>query len=116
MEVIKGDAIRELKKVLSKDGLKSAVVFIDAHPCGPETSEGEVSEPVIHELEHISDNIKKVDGFIIDDFRHLGTKRGFPSKWEVLKKIEEISKAKEELEIKVETDMIICCKKKYKNG
>lgn len=88
VEVIQGDALEVLPKILESDGLNNVLVFLDGHFSGGETACGNLPEPAVEELRIISKYKDKIKGVVIDDFRLFGTEHGFPKKSDLLKSAE----------------------------
>ena len=89
VEVIQSDALDILTNVLDKNDINNILLFLDAHFSGGVTACGDYPEPAIEELKIIARYKSKVKCIIIDDFRLFGSEKGFPSKSELLKNIED---------------------------
>ncbi|MGJ5673019.1 MAG: O-methyltransferase [Nostochopsis sp.] len=89
IEVIQGDALKILPKLLEREEIDNALVFLDGHFSGGITACGDSPEPAIEELKILAEHKSKIKCIIIDDFRSFGTEPGFPKKFELLKSVEE---------------------------
>jgi hypothetical protein len=89
IEVIQGDAVAVLPNIMEKDQTSDLLVFLDGHFSGGDTACGDLPEPAIEELKALSPFRDKIAGIIIDDFRLFGTEKGFPSKSQMFKAIED---------------------------
>lgn len=87
VEVVEGDAIHELPRVLERAG-GPIVAFLDGHFSGGETAQGEFAEPACVEIEQLVAARDKLAGFIVDDFRCFGQLDGFPSKTALIASVE----------------------------
>lgn len=104
VEMILGDGsvvLKELAPVVS-----NALLFLDGHFSGGDTGMGEEEEPVLKELDIISEYLHNFSAFVIDDFREFGTQKGWPSKYEVLEKLESIFPS-ETWKIHVQYDQVL---------
>lgn len=109
VEVIQGDALEALPKILEDDGVNNVLIFLDGHFSGGETACSNLPEPAIEELKIISKYSRKVKGIVIDDFRLFGTEHGFPTKSELIKAAEGYFDG---YEIIVHLDQLIIAKSK----
>jgi hypothetical protein len=109
VEVIQGDALEALPKILEDDSVNNVLIFLDGHFSGGETACSNLPEPAIEELKIISKYSKKVKGIVIDDFRLFGTEHGFPTKSELIKAAESYFDG---YEIIVHLDQLIIAKSK----
>ena len=81
VEVLQGDATHVLPRLLQRQDLGEAVVFLDAHYSGGVTAKGELIEPAIVELEILSSGRDRICGIVIDAiFACLAKKQGFRPK------------------------------------
>jgi hypothetical protein len=109
IEVIQGDALAVLPKLLNGEVVNNVLIFLDGHFSGGETACGNLLEPAVEELTIISKYRDKVKGIVIDDFRLFGTEHGFPKKSDLLKVAE---KYFDDYEITVHLDQLIIAKLK----
>lgn len=70
--------------------IEDAVLFLDGHFSGGETGYGDEIEPVLEELDVISNCIESFSAIVVDDFRLFGVESGWPAKSVVMLKIEQI--------------------------
>jgi hypothetical protein len=89
VRVIRGDAIQELSRLFTEQDIRDALVFLDAHVCGPGTARSEIPEPALEELRILSEHKNKLQAVMIDDFRNFGREDGFPTKSALLTTAEE---------------------------
>ena len=64
------------------------MIFLDGHFSGGATGHGDEPEPVLKELDIISEHLRNFVAIVIDDLRLFGVEAGWPRKHEVLEKIE----------------------------
>lgn len=88
VELILGDGSELLEDIASK--VEQAVLFLDGHFSGGETGQGDEVEPVLKELDLISNYIDRLSALVIDDFRLFGVEEGWPPKSEVFAKLEQV--------------------------
>jgi hypothetical protein len=86
VELILGDGAKVLGDIAHK--IERAVLFLDGHHSGGATGIGDEPEPVLAELDLISDKLENVSAVVIDDFRLFGVEAGWPSKSDVMRKLE----------------------------
>jgi len=67
-----------------------AVLFLDGHFSGGQTGRGEEVEPVLEEIDVISDYIENFCAVLVDDFRLFGVEEDWPAKSVVLAKLEKV--------------------------
>lgn len=108
VEVICGDAL-EILPILMKRVTNKALIFLDGHFSGGDTSKTDVPEPAIAELKILADFKDKIGAIVIDDFRSFGKETGFPLKSELLKSAETYF---DNYEIFVHLDQLILVAKK----
>jgi hypothetical protein len=106
VEVIQGDAVHTLPKILEKD-IDDIIVFLDGHFSGGVTACGDTPEPAIEELIILAAAKQRIAAIIIDDFRLFGTEPGFPSKSSLFKAIEEHFPG---FKVNVALDQILICR------
>jgi hypothetical protein len=106
IEVIQGDALNALPKILEKD-ISEILVFLDGHFSGGVTACGDLPEPAIEEIKILSAYREKIAAIIIDDFRLFGTEPGFPSKSALFQALEEYFPS---FRVNVSLDQIIVCR------
>ena len=106
IEVIEGDAVRELEGLLSAPQMSDALLFLDAHYSGGPTAKGEIPEPAIEELKSVARHSDKIRAIAIDDFRSFGVEPGFPSKDELLDAIRQLLGPKG-FEARVHRDLVL---------
>lgn len=88
IEVLQGDALDILPKILNND-INDTLVFLDGHFSGGVTACGSMPEPAIEEIKILAQFKEKIAAIVIDDFRLFGTEAGFPSKSSLFQTIEE---------------------------
>jgi len=88
VEVIQGDAVVELDRLLESRPIDRATVFLDGHFSGGDTSCGTVAEPAIQELAILARHRDRINAVIIDDFRNFGVEPGHPPKSRLIQAIE----------------------------
>jgi hypothetical protein len=87
VELIHGDGAVVLPSLGPR--LDRALLFLDGHFSGGETGQGDEPEPVLKELDLLVGHLDRLAAVVIDDFRLFGVEAGWPSKHEVLRKVEE---------------------------
>lgn len=107
IEVVQGDAVEKISGVLEKNRCQRALVFLDAHYSGGETTYGDVPEPALKELGNIEQYDGKVRAIIIDDFLDFGTNEGFPEKSELIKRVEDLFPKEKGWEIGIIFNMVV---------
>jgi hypothetical protein len=88
VEVITGDALAELPKILERSDMRDVVVFLDGHFSGGVTAHGDIPEPAVLEIDVLARFRDKLCGIVVDDFRCFGTESGWPTKAELVASIE----------------------------
>lgn len=88
VQLIEGDAIRELRTLLERGNLRNAVIFLDGHFSGGETALGDAPEPAVDAVELLGKHRDRIGGVIVDDFRTFGTEPGTPAKSQLIASIE----------------------------
>lgn len=88
IELHLGDGANLLPKIAAD--VSNAVLFLDGHFSNADTGQGEEPEPVLTELDHIVDHLGNFSAVVVDDFRCFGVDEGWPKKYEVLAKLEEV--------------------------
>ncbi len=88
VQLILGDG-KETLATLSPS-IENAVLFLDGHFSGGQTGQGEEVEPVLEELDVISDYIENFCAIVVDDFRLFGVEDGWPAKSDVMEKLEQV--------------------------
>jgi hypothetical protein len=88
VELIHGDGSIVLPALGAR--LDRALLFLDGHFSGGETGQGDEPEPVLKELDLLANHLDRLAAVVIDDFRLFGVEPGWPSKHEVLRKVEEM--------------------------
>lgn len=88
VEVITGDALAELPKILARPDMEDVLVFLDGHFSGGETAHGDIAEPAVLEVDVLAQFRDKIRGIVIDDFRCFGTEAGWPTKGELIATVE----------------------------
>jgi hypothetical protein len=89
IECILGDSTKVLPEVLKRPDVADALVYLDGHFSEAGTAIGEEAEPACTEIRLLAQRKEKVAAFVVDDFREFGVARGFPSKSELLRCIEQ---------------------------
>lgn len=87
VEVIEGDAMKELPKLLARPDVTDTIIFLDGHFSGSGTALGDMAEPAVEEITMLAAAREKILGIVIDDFRDFG-RPGFPAKSQLLEAIE----------------------------
>jgi SAM-dependent methyltransferase len=90
IELLIGDGSDLLPQIAKR--VDNAVLFLDGHFSGGSTGMGVEPEPVLKELDLVACNLENFSAVVVDDFRLFGVEPGWPSKWEVMKKIEDVLK------------------------
>lgn len=88
VEVIQGDALVEVPKILARSGVERLLIYLDGHFSGGATALGDRPEPACDEIEVLGQFKNKIRGIVVDDFRCFGVERGWPSKSALLRSIE----------------------------
>lgn len=88
IEVIEGDALKEVTKVLARPEIDRVVLFLDGHYSGGETALGDLAEPAVEEVKILAPFREKILGIVVDDFREFGTQPGWPRKSELIASLE----------------------------
>ena len=102
VKLINGDSGEMLAKLVSTlDG--AALFWLDGHYSAGPTAHGVLSTPIYNELAHILSANEKRHVIVIDDARHFGVEKDYPS-------IEEITafvkKSRPDLSVRVDCDSI----------
>ncbi len=105
VEVIQGDALVELHRILARDGVERLLVYLDGHFSGGVTALGDRPEPACEEIEVLGRCKDRIRGIVIDDFRCFGTEPGWPTKSALLRSIE--TNFGKEFEILVHLDQVL---------
>ena len=105
VDVISGDALIELPKILAKPEATDLLVFLDGHFSGGRTALGDQAEPACDEIEILAKYRDKVRAIVIDDFRCFGVNADWPTKAELLNSIER--HFNDEYEICVHLDQVL---------
>lgn len=88
MQAVLGDGVDELRRL--SPSVDAAVLFLDGHFSGGITAMGDEPEPVLSELDVVSEFIDGFNAVVIDDFRLFGVDEGWPSKSLVMNKLERV--------------------------
>ena len=88
VQLIEGDAVRELRTLLEPGNLDNVVVFLDGHFSGGETASGDSAEPAVDAVEILGRYRSRIGAVIIDDFRNFGVEPGHPPKSQLIASIE----------------------------
>jgi len=88
VELLLGDGSELLPSIAER--VSSAVLFLDGHFSGGETGQGDEPEPVLEELDLIANSLQSFEAIVVDDFRLFGVEDGWPTKSEVMLKIERL--------------------------
>ena len=67
IEIIKGNSVSELPKLIKKNKNKRILFFLDAHYSGGKTGQGEIEVPILQELMIIANDLENTCSIIIDD-------------------------------------------------
>lgn len=86
IEFILGDGEKVLNDIAAR--VDNALLFLDGHFSGGQTGMGAEPEPLLAELQIISQYLTNFRSVVIDDFRLFGIEPGWPSKSQVFKQIE----------------------------
>ncbi len=70
--------------------VSNALLFLDGHFSGGATGMGDEPEPVLKELDLLQGHIENFVAIVVDDFRLFGVEQGWPSKSEVMAKLESV--------------------------
>jgi hypothetical protein len=88
VEVIHGDAAKEIPQLFATGRVINALVFLDGHFSGGNTACGDTPEPAIQELEALATYRDYICAVIVDDFRCFGVEPGYPRKSNLLRAAE----------------------------
>jgi hypothetical protein len=88
VEVIQGDALVELPRILARSEVHDLLVFLDGHFSGGETAMGDLAEPAVEEIKALGAFRDKVRAVVVDDFRSFGVEKGWPSKSSLIQSFE----------------------------
>jgi hypothetical protein len=88
VELIEGDAVSELRRLLERGDIGNAVVFLDGHFSGGETAHGSSAEPAVDAVELLGLHRSRIGAVIIDDFRNFGVEPGHPPKSQLIAAVE----------------------------
>jgi hypothetical protein len=83
-----GDGADLIRGIVQKEN--GLVIFLDGHFSGGETGLGDEPEPVLKELDLIADELGRIQAVVVDDFRLFGVEPGWPSKSQLLAKLESV--------------------------
>lgn len=86
IELLLGDGSQLLGGIAGN--IEKAVLYLDGHYSGGQTGMGDEPEPVLRELDLVADNLDRFSAVIVDDFRLFGVEQGWPSKADVMLKLE----------------------------
>jgi len=111
VELIQGDGTKLLGSISAR--VERALIFLDGHFSGGATGHGDVPEPVLQEVDLMQQHMKNYVGVVVDDFRLFGVEKDWPSKGEVLHKMEETF-PHPQWNINVMNDQIIAYRQKVK--
>jgi hypothetical protein len=109
VEVIQGDALAELPKILARPDVNNLLVFLDGHFSGGVTAHGDVPEPACEEVEVLRQFKSKIRAIIVDDFRCFGTDAGWPTKSALLHSLETCFN--DDFDIAVHLDQVLITRK-----
>lgn len=115
VEVIQGDGLELLSKILKRPSIDDALIFLDGHFSEGDTACGDFPEPAVEELRVISQYKHKVSAVIVDDFRLFGIQEGFPSKSALMKSAETYF-GEDDYTVQVYLDQLILCRKPEKRA
>src|SRR5262245_9416781 len=90
VEVIQGDALIELPKILARPEVCDLLVFLDGHFSGGETALGHLAEPAVEEIKALGEFRDKLRAVVVDDFRCFGVDQGWPSKSSLIQSFERL--------------------------
>ncbi|NJL30943.1 MAG: hypothetical protein HC898_04570 [Phycisphaerales bacterium] len=88
VECIKGDALKEIGKIMDRSDIQDALIYLDGHFSGERTALGDMAEPACEEIKVLGPYANKIAGIVVDDFRLFGVDEGWPKRWELLREIE----------------------------
>jgi hypothetical protein len=88
LEVIEGDGLVELPRLLARPDVQDVLVFLDGHFSGAGTATSDAPEPAVLEIEVLARYRDKVRAVVIDDFRCFGVDPDVPTKAELLRALE----------------------------
>jgi hypothetical protein len=106
VRVVLGDVQEVIPKLLGEQAVRDVIVFLDSHPCGPQTALGMLPEPAVEELPLLAPNVSQVKAIIADDSRLFGVEPGYPTKGKLLATAEE-SYGALGFEVRVELDQLL---------
>jgi hypothetical protein len=89
VEVIRGDASTEIKRLGLAGCLRDSLIFLDGHFSGGLTGLGAEIEPALSIMDYLAQGELGIRGIVVDDFREFGSD-GWPRKWELVKAAEEL--------------------------
>jgi hypothetical protein len=114
VEVIQGDALAELPKILARPTVDNLVVFLDGHFSGGDTALGDQPEPACDEIDVLAQFKGKIRAIVIDDFRSFGRGQGWPTKADLLRAIE--SSFNDQFDITVHLDQVLVIRRQGAPG
>ncbi len=88
VEVIQGDALQMLPRVLARSDVDDVLIFLDGHFSGGITAHGDHAEPAVLEVDALVPFKHKIRAVIVDDWRCFGWDAGWPKKSELIASIE----------------------------
>lgn len=87
VELLLGDGMKLLDGISSR--IDRGLIFLDGHFSGGVTGQGDLPEPVLQEVDIIKRHLDRYVSVVVDDFRLFGVEPGWPSKSQVMAKLEE---------------------------
>jgi hypothetical protein len=105
VEVIQGDALAELPKILARPTVENVLVFLDGHFSGGDTALGDQPEPACDAITVLAQFKDKIRGIVVDDFRCFGRDKGWPTKSDLLHAIE--SYFNDQFDITIHLDQVL---------
>ena len=88
VELLLGDGSKLLSEIATR--VEKAVLFLDGHYSGGATGMGDEPEPVLKELDLIVGHLDRFTAVVVDDFRLFGVEKDWPTKGEVMARLEEL--------------------------
>lgn len=70
--------------------VRNCVLFLDGHFSGEGTGHGDEPEPVLAELDAVTQFVDNFVGIVVDDFRLFGVEPGWPRKSQVMAALEQV--------------------------
>jgi Ribosomal RNA adenine dimethylase len=81
-----GDGSKLLPEIIRSEN--NILFFLDGHFSGTGTGHGDEPEPALMEIDIIGRHIDKISAVVVDDFRLFGFEPGWPTKSQLVSKLE----------------------------